>query len=136
MPVLMFLAKYWKYIASILLILIVFGYWKSLTSTISRQEAQIVQYKVNEKIQESNLATCTGANEKFADLIEAINTTNLQLSDLNTKMNASLIDLTGKIKRQAEEIKKKEALLANVPWDKLNCPEQVDACYEILRNIP
>jgi hypothetical protein len=136
MPVLMFLAKYWKYIASILLILIVFGYWKSLTSTIARQEAAIIQYKVNEKIQEANLATCTNANDKFSDLIEAINATNLQLSDLNTKMNASLVDLTNRIKRQAEEIKKKEALLANVPWDKLNCPEQVDACYEILRSTP
>jgi hypothetical protein len=132
----MFIMKYWKYIASILLILIVFGYWKSLTSTISRQDAQIIQYKVDAKVQEANLNACTNANDSFQKLIAAMNETNLQLSDLNTRMNVSLADLLRTVKRQAEDIKRKETALANVPWDKLECPEQVDACWEILRSTP
>ena len=136
MPFLMFLTKYWKYIVSILLILIVFGYWKSLTTTIKHQNAQIVQYQVDAKVQEANILSCTNANQSLQGLITEMNETNLKLNNLNTKMSTSLNDLLKTVKRQAEDIKKKNDALAAVPWDRLDCPQQVDACYEILRSQP
>ena len=93
MPFLMFLTKYWKYIVSILLILIVFGYWKSLTTTIKHQNAQIVQYQVDAKVQEANILSCTNANQSLQGLITEMNETNLKLNNLNTKMSTSLNDL-------------------------------------------
>jgi hypothetical protein len=132
----MFLLKYWKYLAAIALVLGVFGYWKSLTMKISSQEKTIIQQAVDIKISEANAAACVGANSEFKRIIDVLNQRDLALSELVNKNKLTIDKLNDAIKKKNAEIAIKDGQLAAVPWDQLDCPEQVNACYEILRGRP
>jgi len=136
MPALLFLARYWKYIASVLLILAVFGYWKSLTMKIDSQAKTIIEQAVNLKVSEANTAACIGANGEFKRIIDVLNERDLALSELVNKNKLTIDKLNDAIKKKNAEIAIKDGQLAAVPWDQLDCPEQVNACYEILRGRP
>mgnify|MGYP001174050758 CR=1 FL=1 len=136
MPVLMFLMKYWKYIASILLILAVFGYWKSLTSTITRQENQIVQLKVDLQLSQNSLGVCTDANNEFKRLTDMQNAEIAKQAELAKQQAIKSADLLEKNKKLAKAYKDASAALADAQLNSKPCVEAVDQCYEILGSLP
>jgi len=136
MPALLFLLKYWKYFAAVGLILCVFGYWFSLTHKITVQEKTIVQLQVDKKLLEANEAICANANKDLATSIMKINAQNEELASLGAKVVARNKELMAALKERDRQIAIKNGQLAAVPWDKLTCPDQVNACYDILRGQP
>ena len=65
-----------------------------------------------------------------------MNESNKQLVELGNKYQIQNSELLNKVKQKNKEIEKKNLELASVPWDRLNWPEQIDACYNILRSSP
>ena len=136
MPVLLFLLKYWKYIASILLVLAVFGYWKSLTTKISSQEKQIIELKVDVRVCGSNFDVCQAANDAFKQLVDQQNNEVLQQAEANKKIMARYEELSKtfrRIKSDNEDLKRK---IDSIPWHDLECIDQINACYEVLGARP
>lgn len=128
--ILKFLGKAWPYIAAILLILCIFGYWKSLTSKIARQETQIVELKVELATSRQDFAQCTSDNQAFKTVVDEQNDALLKLkakSEAQAKRLTQLAaDLT-KVNKKYNEVVK---TLNDIPWDKLDCQQSVDACYQ------
>ena len=136
MPVFLFIVKYWKYIASLLLLLAVFGYWKSLTMRIVSQEKQIIELKVDAKVCQGNFDVCTAANEAFKQLVDQQNGEVLKQAEANKKILARYEELSKtfkKIKSDNEDLQKK---INSIPWHDLDCIDQVNACYEVLGTRP
>ena len=132
MPALLFLKQYWKHIAAIICILVVFAYWKSLTMKINSQAKEIVQLTVDLQVVKTNFNTCSEANKQFADLVDE---QNLEVQR-QAKINEDIVIRYENLAKNFKKIKADNTALIlridNIPWQDLSCDDQVNACFEVL----
>lgn len=122
----MFLAKYWKYIASILLILMVFGYWKSLTMKIASQEKTIIQLKVDEQL-------CQNANSEWKRITDEAKAKQDEVDRKKAIDDAKSKALNdSKIKQALEKAKNAEQALHDANLNSKPCDQAVEELHRLL----
>ena len=132
----MFLAKYWKYIATLLLVLAIFGYWKSLTTTIARQDKQIIELKVENILCTGTVDTLKKANDEFKRLTDIQNEEIAKNAEISKKHAIEDAKLIAKQKNEVKKWKDANQELLDAQLNSKPCVEAVDECYELLERLP
>ena len=99
--ILLFLKKYWAYVAVALLLLGIWAYWYSLTSKIDSQQVTITQLTTENGILKDNNAKLTtaiaGTNESIRQLGEGASKTKEDFATLANTVAAQTSTLSGKL---------------------------------------